>query len=95
MRRVAPWRSGGRTAAGRSPGGAGAGAPLAQGEDVTVIVPAYNEAARLPPYLRAVVSYFETRGEPFEVIVVDDGSADATSDHVGEVAAAHHIVELI
>jgi dolichyl-phosphate beta-glucosyltransferase len=45
----------------------------------SVIIPAYNEAHRLPRFLDSVVAYFEGRDEPYEVIVVDDGSTDGTS----------------
>lgn len=43
---------------------------------VTCIIPAWNEAARLPAVLAAVV------GHPFvtEVLVVDDGSTDGTAE---------------
>jgi dolichyl-phosphate beta-glucosyltransferase len=48
----------------------------------SVVIPALNEARRLPPYLDDVVAFFEGRGEPYEVIVVDDGSTDGTPDLV-------------
>jgi dolichyl-phosphate beta-glucosyltransferase len=48
----------------------------------SVVIPAFNEAQRLPPYLENVVAYFEGRDEPYEVIVVDDGSTDGTADLV-------------
>ena len=53
---------------------------MGEGEQIgwSVVIPAYNEASRLPLYLREVVAFFEGRGEPFEVVVVDDGSHDAT-----------------
>jgi glycosyltransferase involved in cell wall biosynthesis len=47
---------------------------------VSVIVPAYNEEARLPETIRAVESYF--RGHPcafLEILIVDDGSSDGTA----------------
>ena len=44
----------------------------------SVVIPAFNEARRLPPYLDDVIAFFEGRGEPYEVIVVDDGSTDDT-----------------
>lgn len=60
----------------------------------SVVIPAYNEAQRLPAYLSEVVAYFDGRGEPFEVIVVDDGSADETVACVLEAQAVHQTVTL-
>jgi dolichyl-phosphate beta-glucosyltransferase len=47
--------------------------------DVTIVIPAFNEANRLPRTLIALTSWIATRPEQFEVIVVDDGSTDGTS----------------
>jgi dolichyl-phosphate beta-glucosyltransferase len=46
--------------------------------DLSVVIPAYNEAARLGPGLRRAVDYLTRRGLAYEVLVVDDGSRDAT-----------------
>lgn len=59
-----------------------------------MVIPAYNEAQRLPAYLSEVVAYFDGRGEPYEVIVVDDGSADETAARVLEAQAIHQAVTL-
>ncbi|MBV9602026.1 MAG: glycosyltransferase [Chloroflexi bacterium] len=50
------------------------------GMDVSVVIPAYNEARRLPATLAGWHAYLGL--EPFssEVIVVDDGSRDATAE---------------
>ena len=61
----------------------------------SVVVPAFNEARRLPPYLDDIVAYFEGRGELYEVIVVDDGSSDETAAHVDRVRRAHPPVRLL
>jgi len=45
---------------------------------VSVVVPAYNEAKRIRPTLERIKSYFGERNEPFEILVVDDGSTDDT-----------------
>jgi dolichyl-phosphate beta-glucosyltransferase len=47
---------------------------------LSIIIPAYNEAARLEKTLRAVVDYLHQKRPDAEVIVVDDGSADDTAD---------------
>jgi len=47
---------------------------------LSVIIPAYNEAARLGNTLRAVVNYLRQNMPDAEVIVVDDGSADDTAE---------------
>lgn len=47
-------------------------------ESVSVVIPAYNEETRLGASLSQVLAYFKGRGFDYELIVVDDGSTDAT-----------------
>src|SRR5262249_7438124 len=72
----------------------GSSPPLATG-GWSVVIPAYNEAARLPRYLREVVSYFDGRDQPYEVLVVDDGSVDDTASGVLEASREHPSVGLV
>jgi dolichyl-phosphate beta-glucosyltransferase len=53
---------------------------------LSIVIPAFNEAERLPGTLRRIAGYLAGRQHllPAEVIVADDGSRDATS----QVAAA-------
>src|SRR5215211_5296926 len=52
---------------------------------LSVVIPAYNEAARLGNTLRAVVDYLRQNFPDAEIIVVDDGSADNTAAIAREV----------
>lgn len=45
--------------------------------DLSVVIPAYNEAHRLPGTVREIVSFLSGRSGAWEVIVVSDGSTDA------------------
>jgi dolichyl-phosphate beta-glucosyltransferase len=54
--------------------------------EVSIVIPAYNEASRLPATLDRVERYLGSSGIPAEVIVVDDGSRDATAEVVHERA---------
>jgi glycosyltransferase involved in cell wall biosynthesis len=47
--------------------------------ELSVVIPAYNEERRLPGTLRAVLGYLSRHGTDWEVLVVDDGSTDATA----------------
>jgi dolichyl-phosphate beta-glucosyltransferase len=47
---------------------------------LSIVVPAYNEAARLGESLRVIVAYLQDQREPSELIVVDDGSTDHTAE---------------
>jgi dolichyl-phosphate beta-glucosyltransferase len=49
---------------------------------ISIVIPAYNESQRIVPTLRKVHSFLLERGMPFEIIVVDDGSTDSTSEKV-------------
>ena len=53
---------------------------------LSVVIPAYNEARRIPSTLRQVLAHLESLGIPFEVVVVDDGSTDETVAVVEQVA---------
>jgi len=48
---------------------------------LSVVIPAYNEARRLPGTLRRIGSYLASHPEllPAEIVVVDDGSQDRTA----------------
>jgi dolichyl-phosphate beta-glucosyltransferase len=62
----------------RPAGAAAASTPVRTTTALTVILPCYNEAERLPQTLQTLLAHLsETPGE-VEVLVVDDGSTDAT-----------------
>lgn len=50
--------------------------------DLSLIIPAYNEERRLPRTLESVNTYLQQQSYTYEVIVVDDGSDDRTSQIV-------------
>ncbi len=50
------------------------------GLPLSVVIPAYNEALRLPATLVSVHEHLAARGIAHEILVVDDGSSDATAE---------------
>jgi dolichyl-phosphate beta-glucosyltransferase len=62
---------------------------------LSVVIPAYNEADRLPATLRDLGAFLDGDPRPAEVIVVDDGSTDETSNVVRRVEAADSRFRLI
>jgi glycosyltransferase involved in cell wall biosynthesis len=59
---------------------------------LSIIVPAYNEGARLGKSLRAIVQYLSEYDAETELIVVDDGSTDGTANAArGELANARSV----
>jgi dolichyl-phosphate beta-glucosyltransferase len=48
--------------------------------DLSIVIPAYNEEARLPETLRQVVGYLSQMGCRWELLVCDDGSSDRTAE---------------
>jgi glycosyltransferase involved in cell wall biosynthesis len=53
---------------------------------LSVVIPAYNEAARIGPTLRATVDWLSEQALLAEVLVVDDGSTDDTGGVVRALA---------
>jgi dolichyl-phosphate beta-glucosyltransferase len=72
------------------PAGDAAGAsstPARTTTALTVILPCYNEAERLPGTLQALLAHLSSAPGEVEVLVVDDGSTDATITVAEAVAA--------
>lgn len=53
--------------------------------DLEIIVPAYNEAERLPAMLREAVSFLNRRPWRSRIVVVDNGSVDETAAVVNRI----------
>lgn len=62
--------------------------------ELSVVIPAYNEADRLGPTLLRVLEYLRAEGLDGELIVVDDGSEDGTAELARGVDPAVQVIEL-
>ena len=62
---------------------------------LSLVIPAYNEEARISATLERVISYLEGRSYSWEVLVADDGSSDGTAALVAEVAASQPNLRLM
>lgn len=61
----------------------------------SIVIPAFNESARIPATLRAVVDCIRTHGWRAEVVVVNDGSTDNTAEIVRAFAVEAPEIRLI
>ena len=52
----------------------------------SIIAPIYNEIDNLPELYRRVKEVMNSAGEPWELILVDDGSTDGSTDKIRELA---------
>jgi dolichyl-phosphate beta-glucosyltransferase len=59
--------------------------PLTERPKYSIVVPAYNEEWRILPTIGAIATQMCTLGEPWELIVADDGSTDTTVKLVSEL----------
>ncbi|QQG42625.1 MAG: glycosyltransferase family 2 protein [Candidatus Giovannonibacteria bacterium] len=62
---------------------------------LSVIIPAYNEAERLPKTLRRFDEYFAAQPYSYEILVVNDGSRDGTAAVVNKMAGEIKNLRLI
>lgn len=56
-------------------------------KDLSIVIPAFNEEQRLAPTLFAVDEFLASSGLSYEIVVVDDGSADDTAELARGLAA--------
>lgn len=61
----------------------------------SIIIPAYNESARLGSTLDRVLHYISSQAWNAEVIIVNDGSRDNTAELVRQYASSHSCLRLL
>lgn len=64
----------------------------AQAPTYTIVAPVFNEAESLPEFVRRVTQVMRAEAEEWELILVDDGSTDGSTDKILEIARSDHRV---
>ena len=67
---------------------------MSDGIELSIVIPAYNEAEVIGDTIARVSAYLAANGS-HELLVVDDGSSDATAAIVEAFAADHPNVRLV
>lgn len=62
---------------------------------ISLTVPVYNEREALRPLLDKVLAVMQPHGAPWEIIFVNDGSSDGSSDVLDELAAGCTNVKVV
>ncbi len=62
---------------------------------LSIVIPAHNEELRLPPSLAKIHAFLSQQPYTYEVIVVENGSQDRTSEVTREFAKTHPYVKLL
>ena len=60
----------------------------------SIVVPVYNEAEFIPQAVPALIEQMESIGQPYRIIIVENGSTDATAKVARQVAAGHPVTVL-
>lgn len=71
------------------------GASIKKNPALSVVIPAYNEDARLLPTLQRITEYFSDLRMEYEIVVVDDGSRDDTARIARQFALENRRVRVL
>src|SRR5207249_10252503 len=63
--------------------------------DLSIVIPAFNEAGRLPPAITGLSQLLEGRPEQAEILIVENGSTDRTAELADQIAAEDERVRAI
>ncbi len=62
---------------------------------LSIVIPIYNERETVEPLYAALTQTARTLGQLYELLLVDDGSTDGTSDALDRLAAADAAVKVV
>lgn len=63
--------------------------PMNTSDSVSIVIPVFNEEDNLPELIRRTLVVCHSLIRPFEIILVDDGSRDASRDLIAQAAQAN------
>ncbi len=69
--------------------------PSAENPNVSVIVLVYNEVDSVEPLHRELLGVMESLGRTFEILYVDDGSRDGSTERLGDIAVRDARVRVV
>jgi glycosyltransferase involved in cell wall biosynthesis len=64
-------------------------------QSLSIIIPVYNEEDNVRPLHEKLTAALDTLGQPYEVIIVDDGSTDHTAQRLKELAREDNRLKVI
>lgn len=64
-------------------------------QSLSIIIPVYNEEDNVLPLHQKITEALDSMGQPYEVIIVDDGSTDNTAQRLKELAKADNRLKVI
>jgi dolichol-phosphate mannosyltransferase len=70
-------------------------APSSRAPRCTVVAPAHDEEECIAAFVAEVEHHLAARGEPYELVVVDDGSADGTAAILAALAAERPALRVV
>ncbi|HEX7450005.1 MAG TPA: glycosyltransferase family 2 protein [Pirellulales bacterium] len=62
---------------------------------ISIVVPIYNERENVEPLYMALTQTARSLGQPYELLLVDDGSTDGTSEALDRLAAADAAAKVV
>jgi len=62
---------------------------------LSVVIPAYNERERLKRFVPGIVEFLRSKNQPFEIVVVNDGSKDDTAQVARELSQKFPVLRLV
>jgi glycosyltransferase involved in cell wall biosynthesis len=63
--------------------------------DLSIVLPIYEEEESLPQLFARLFAVLDPLGKSYEIVAVNDGSSDRSSDVLGEIARAHPQVRVV